>query len=195
MRCPGQDRRYWTPEDVTEVDCAKCGAVVEFFKTDGARECPGCGKRVVNPKVAAGCAQWCAAAVECLGFDPKSVRASQAGKSAADHLFEAIHGELPKECAERAREATDHALRFALERRADPRVTLAATMLAEYEPEASDDPEEPHPKTRALLAEQGFGDEAVEAVCAILQARRSGLQGEGLEAEIVEEAWRSTAPA
>ena len=195
MRCPGQDRRYWTPEDVTEVDCVRCGAVVEFFKTDGARECPGCGKRVVNPKVAAGCAQWCAAAEECLGFDPKSVRAGKAGKSAADHLYETIHSDLTKEAAERARTATDHALRFALERGGDPRVVLAATMLEEYEPDAPDGADAPLPRTRALLEEQGFDTETIEAVCAILEARRSGRRAEDVEGEIVEEAWRSASPS
>lgn len=190
MRCPGQDRRYWTPEDVTEVDCVRCGTAVEFFKTDGVRECPGCGKRVVNPKVAAGCAQWCAAAEECLGFDPKSVRKGQAGKSAADRLFETIHDDLPEGQAERARKATDAALRTALERGADPRVVLAATLLHDYEAEGAEGGDGSFSKTRALLEEQGFEAEVVDAVCAILSASRSGRTDDSLEGGVVEEAWR-----
>ena len=73
MQCPGQDRRNWTPDDVFELNCGRCGAVVEFFKTDGKRQCPKCGRRITNPRVALGCAQWCAYAKACLGFDPKSL--------------------------------------------------------------------------------------------------------------------------
>ena len=80
QKCPGQDTRYWKPSDVHEVKCGKCGELVEFFKTDGARRCPGCGARVVNPAVSMGCAQWCKHARECLGFDPPPPRWRRPGR-------------------------------------------------------------------------------------------------------------------
>jgi len=68
QRCPGQDRRYWRPEDIFEEKCPQCGSAVELWKDEGVRRCSNCGTSVVNPRVAQGCAQWCKFAKECLGF-------------------------------------------------------------------------------------------------------------------------------
>jgi len=67
-RCPGQDRRYWKPEDIFEVRCPQCGSTVELWKDEGVSRCSNCGTPVVNQRVAQGCAQWCRFAEECLGF-------------------------------------------------------------------------------------------------------------------------------
>jgi len=64
-RCPGQDMRFWKPEDVSERPCPKCGGKVEFWKDDAARRCPKCGLRVRNPQFNAGCAEWCKYADKC----------------------------------------------------------------------------------------------------------------------------------
>ncbi len=64
--CPGQDTRYWKPEDVFEVPCAHCGRPVEFFKDDLRRKCPQCEGYTVNPKNDLSCAKWCKFAAECL---------------------------------------------------------------------------------------------------------------------------------
>ena len=74
--CPGQDTRYWRPDDIFEVECIKCGTKYEFFKDEASHKCPKCGNRVQNPKINLGCAQWCEHAKECLGYDPKSVESS-----------------------------------------------------------------------------------------------------------------------
>lgn len=66
-KCPGQDTRYWTAEDIHEQPCPYCGAAVEFLKTDLQVRCPHCKKKVVNQKFNLGCAQWCAYAEQCLG--------------------------------------------------------------------------------------------------------------------------------
>ncbi len=65
-RCPGQDLRYWTPEDIYEAACAHCGGAVEFFKDDLRRKCPHCGQYTVNPHNDMACAAWCQYAPECL---------------------------------------------------------------------------------------------------------------------------------
>ncbi|NLC59127.1 MAG: hypothetical protein GX774_20010 [Armatimonadetes bacterium] len=73
-RCPGQDTRYWTPEDLFEIPCAHCGAPLEFFKDDLRRRCPTCGRHTVNPRNDMACAAWCRWAAECLaqlGRDPQ----------------------------------------------------------------------------------------------------------------------------
>jgi len=66
-KCPGQDMRYWTAEDVHEEKCPQCGEMIEFFKTDIRLRCPNCKTRVANPSFNMGCAQWCAYAEQCLG--------------------------------------------------------------------------------------------------------------------------------
>ncbi len=65
-QCPGQDTRYWKPEDVYEAPCVHCGQPIEFFKIDLRRLCPHCGKYMVNPKNDMSCAAWCKHAAECL---------------------------------------------------------------------------------------------------------------------------------
>ena len=67
IRCPGQDQRFWKPEDVFEVQCHTCGNPVEFFRDDPKLKCPKCGQMVANPKIDVGCAEWCQYAQQCTG--------------------------------------------------------------------------------------------------------------------------------
>ena len=64
--CPGQDLRYWKLDDVYEVQCAHCGAMIEFFKDDPRRLCKACGKKMLNPRNDMSCTQWCKYAKQCL---------------------------------------------------------------------------------------------------------------------------------
>ena len=66
-RCPGQDQRFWKPEDIFEVNCPGCHKSVEFFKDEPKLKCRNCGQIVTNPKIDLGCAQWCQYAQQCLG--------------------------------------------------------------------------------------------------------------------------------
>jgi putative nucleotidyltransferase with HDIG domain len=69
FRCPGQDQRYWKPEDIFEVQCSGCGKTVEFFKDEPRLKCRKCGQIVTNPKIDLGCAEWCQYAEQCMGVD------------------------------------------------------------------------------------------------------------------------------
>lgn len=73
-KCPGQDTMFWKPGDIFEITCPNCRTIVEFYKDDARRKCPGCGHDFVNPKLDQGCAQWCQFADKCLGLnrDPDS---------------------------------------------------------------------------------------------------------------------------
>ncbi len=51
-RCPGQDMRYWKPEDIVTVPCPFCRNEIEFWKDEPARVCPSCRKEVRNPNLA-----------------------------------------------------------------------------------------------------------------------------------------------
>jgi len=70
MKCPGQDTRYWKPDDIFDCRCTSCGATLEFFKDESARRCPSCGFRMKNPRLDLGCAEWCPYGPQCLGTEP-----------------------------------------------------------------------------------------------------------------------------
>jgi putative nucleotidyltransferase with HDIG domain len=72
VRCPGQDQRFWKPQDIFEVQCSSCGKTVEFFKDEPKLKCRNCGKIVTNPKIDLGCAEWCRYAAQCLGISTVS---------------------------------------------------------------------------------------------------------------------------
>jgi endogenous inhibitor of DNA gyrase (YacG/DUF329 family) len=74
-RCPGQDQRYWTAEDIFDVRCPSCGKDIEFWKDEPMRFCASCGKEVRNPRIDLGCAKWCKHAEECLGKLPGALPA------------------------------------------------------------------------------------------------------------------------
>ena len=64
-RCPGQDLRYWKPEDLSLARCPGCGQEIEIWKDEPARPCSSCGRSVVNPKLDLACLQWCEHARDC----------------------------------------------------------------------------------------------------------------------------------
>lgn len=70
-RCPGQDQRFWKPEDIFEIKCPVCGTSVEFWKDEPQVKCPNCKHDIVNPKLDLGCTKWCQYAEECLGTTAK----------------------------------------------------------------------------------------------------------------------------
>jgi len=55
--CPGQDMRFWKPEDIFEAPCPHCGIAMEFWKDDMKRKCRSCGKFARNPRLDLGCAE------------------------------------------------------------------------------------------------------------------------------------------
>jgi hypothetical protein len=66
-KCPGQDQRYWKPEDIFFAPCPACGAQIEFWKDEPLRTCPGCQRGVRNPRLDLGCADHCKHGPDCTG--------------------------------------------------------------------------------------------------------------------------------
>ena len=66
-RCPGQDQRYWTADDIFDVCCPYCDQEIEFWKDEPFRLCRTCMKEVRNPRIDLGCAKWCKFSDQCLG--------------------------------------------------------------------------------------------------------------------------------
>ncbi|MFW6189488.1 MAG: HD domain-containing protein [Planctomycetota bacterium] len=203
QRCPGQDTRYWKPEDVSEVECGGCGRMLEFFKTDGARRCPDCDARVVNPRVSMGCAQWCDHARECLGFDPASLQVSgEERQSIADRLTDAVREEFgdDRRRIEHAFRVLDHAEDILREEGGDPRVVIAAALLhdvgipAAVEKHGSSDPAhqeaEGPPIARRILDRLDFDPGAVDHVCRIIASHHSGGDIDTAEFRVVWDADR-----
>ena len=186
MRCPGQDKRFWTPEDVTELDCDHCGQTIEFFKDDGARRCPGCGKRVVNPTVSMGCAQWCAHARECLGYDPKEAPAAAGSEvSLADRLIEAMKVQFgdDQQRITHALSVLDLAEQILRQEDADPRVVIAAAVLHDIgiqeaerkhgSPSGKYQELEGPPIAQRILGDLRFDESTVRHVCQIIAHHHS----------------------
>jgi len=67
VKWPGQDNRFWRPEDIFDARCPGCGQLVEFFKDEPSLKCHKCGYMVANLKIDLGCAQWCQYAAQCTG--------------------------------------------------------------------------------------------------------------------------------
>lgn len=75
MKCPGQDTQYWNKDAIFETACPECGHPMEFFKDEANRRCPGCKKKIVNPKMDFGCASYCRFSEQCLGTLPEEFAA------------------------------------------------------------------------------------------------------------------------
>ncbi len=87
FRCPGQERFRWTPDDIFEIPCPHCRVDMEFFKDEPFRACPACRKRVPNPKIDLGCAEWCKFADKCL---PQAVTPSKAGGPLCEQIINSM---------------------------------------------------------------------------------------------------------
>ena len=172
--CPGQDTRFWQPEDIFEVECGQCGGPVEFFKDEASRRCSKCGARVQNPKLHLGCAQWCEHAEACLGYDPKGAGGEGSDEmTLVDRLIEAM-----KDRFGRDQDRITHALlvleqaqKRLAEESASPPVVLAAALLHDIGAAEGDGDEEARaPVLRRIMREAGLDAETIEAVCRIVES-------------------------
>jgi DNA-directed RNA polymerase subunit RPC12/RpoP len=67
-QCPGMNPQNWKPEDIKEYKCINCSnEIIEFWKDDVKRVCPGCGKFMFNPDLGNVCLSWCDRAEDCIG--------------------------------------------------------------------------------------------------------------------------------
>jgi len=168
--CPGQDTRFWRPDDIFEIPCGACGAEVEFFKDDVYRRCTSCGRRVANPKFNLGCAQWCEHAKECLGYDPKAVDAELAqGETLVGRIVEILKTEYGEgsDTVSHAVRAQEYAKEIMRTEEGDPVVVLLAALLHDVgvrEAQTGKGREGP-PEARRILEEAGVHFTVVEDVC------------------------------
>ena len=183
--CPGQDSRYWKPEDIFDIACGSCGHLVEFFKNDGARRCPQCGNRLVNPRISIGCASWCKQAKECLGYDPTE-QADECGEMAlVDRLIAALKAQFGDDQLRiaHASKVLEYAKEIVRTEGADPRVVFAAAILHDI---GIQEAERQHgsaagkyqemegpPIARRIMQDIGVDAETIEHVCRIVGSHHS----------------------
>lgn len=192
MKCPGQDSRFWSADDIFEVSCPACGADVEFFRDDPFRHCPGCGRCIQNPKMSLGCAEWCAYAQQCLGFDLESRQADAEQATLLDRLIEAArtaYGD-DRDRFGRSLQRLARAQRLVRVRGGNPAIVMAASLLLEVDGPLALDAQAPLPGTRRVLAEVASDPATSQEVCAILTAFQDGRGMDSTEFKIVAEADR-----
>jgi len=156
MKCPGQDTRFWKPDDIFVAECPKCGAEIEFFKDDARRRCAWCGHMFYNPKIALGCAEWCQYAEKCV---PDLMKEKKAAQTFKDRLTALVQARLQDPAAwERTEKGLQYALDLLKAEGGDPRVVLAAVLLHQLEPD----------QARHLLEEVAAEPDTIAAVLDLL---------------------------
>ncbi len=193
-KCPGQDTRFWKPNDVYTVKCPKCGKPVEFFKDDIRRRCKKCGHVFINPKLNLGCSRWCQYADQCVGAIGK------------EEFKEIITLAMKEHCSGDT-ERIDHALkvlRFVEDilehEEGNPKVVIAAGVLYDIglhemgnKPERvkeSDHKKDNLPTVRGILERSGSKAEVIEEVCQIIENHHHPENINTLNGKIVYDAVR-----
>jgi hypothetical protein len=203
MKCPGQDRGFWTGDPIFEMPCPKCGTMVELFRDEGSGRCGNCGHRFPNPKAVVGCAQWCPQAKECGGLAPRErLSETTADGSLAARLIQSVEKELAGDQPRLARALLvfQHAKQLLEREGGDPRVVLAAALLLPFMPEdltSSDCTADQPPcllagstSARQILQHVGFQGDTIRGVCGLIRAYRTTKERNTLELRIVSDADR-----
>ena len=202
MRCPGQDLRFWKPDDIFEMTCPKCQKKIEFFKDDVRRKCR-CGHEVVNPKLDFGCARWCQYAEQCLGTIPDEVKAKKKDED-KDLLREKISMEMKKyfgtdfKRMNHALKVSRYAEQILKIEGGHPLVVLGAAYLHDigiheaerkYGSASGHDQEiEGPPIARKILEGLNVEREVVDEICEIIAHHHSPKSEESLNFQILYEA-------
>jgi hypothetical protein len=202
MRCPGQDRSFWTGEVAFETPCPKCGAAVEFFRDETSGHCPNCGHRFQNPRMEFDCGKWCSFAEKCLGFvAEREATSDPAAGALAGRLIRAIKEEFDGDQARIARTLMvfRQARELVSKEGGDPRIILASTLLLEIGVDQPADEVKPAAtrrvpppqktrgtaRARQILEDVGLDQGTTDCVCQLLDSRRMGKQLDTIEFKVV----------
>ncbi|MHC4291244.1 MAG: HD domain-containing protein [Planctomycetota bacterium] len=195
-RCPGQDQRFWKPDDIFDVKCPACGTLVEFWKDEPQVKCPSCKQVIINPKLDLGCAKWCKYAEECLGQI-----ASQENTILSNKLIECLRqiASSDQNLIRYSLEVLCYAEKIQLKEGGDPLVVKASAILSQIykrpvQTGAANSDENTTDNqdvdVRDILAKYGIKNELIDHVCRILIARQSGQSINSLEFNIIGDSCR-----
>lgn len=192
VRCPGQDQRFWKPQDIFEVSCPGCGRAVEFFRDEPTLKCPGCGRVVVNSRLDLGCAQWCQHAEQCLGA--ATIRNIKTIRDKLLVRMKDVFGRDEKRINHALR-VLDYAERIGAAEGGDPLVIRAAAILHDigiqeaerkYGSAAGKYQEmEGPPIAEAILRDNGLDPARIEHVCRIIADHHSARDIDTLEFRVL----------
>jgi len=202
IRCPGQDQRFWRPEDVSEARCPQCGKDIEFFKDEPKLKCRDCGHFVINPKIDLGCAQWCQYADQCLAVSIAK-DASSMRKKLIDDMKNVFAGD--EDHVEHALAVLKFAEQIQDVEGGDPLVVKAAAILHDvelHEAEGKFDSstakcqEIGHRQiAKDILQKYGLEPEIVEHICSIITSDHGASDVDTLESRILWDAdWLASVP-
>lgn len=192
IKCPGQDQRFWKPQDIFEVKCPGCSQVVEFFKDEPKLKCRNCGQMVVNPKIDLGCAEWCRYAERCLGVSVvRNLRIMR--DKLIDEMRKVFAGDQKR--IDHALAVLDYAEHIQAVEGGDPLIVRAAAVLHDigiheaerkYSSSAGIYQEiEGPPIAREILAKYDLSEEAVEHICKIIANHHSAKDIDTLEFRVI----------
>jgi putative nucleotidyltransferase with HDIG domain len=175
VKCPGQDQRFWKPEDIFEVKCPGCDQTIEFFKDEPKLKCRKCGQMATNPKIDLGCAEWCQYGEQCLGISTTKH---------ASHMQDRLIYEMKKVFGE-DQKRIDHALtvldfaeKIQAQEGGDPLIVRAAAILHDigiHEAQRKHGSSagkyqeiEGPPIAKEILKKYNIDSEAIEHICSII---------------------------
>ena len=190
-RCPGQDQRFWKPEDIFEVDCPSCARKIEFFKDEPELKCRNCGLLVKNPKIDLGCAQWCQYDKQCLGTVKDNMT------SICDKLINHMRNVFVSDSKRinHAFEVLNYAEKIQANEGGDALIVKAAAILHDigihqaehkYNSNAGKYQEiEGPPIARDILKQEEIPDDAIEHICKIIANHHSARDIDTIEFRII----------
>ncbi|UCF43166.1 MAG: HD domain-containing protein [Planctomycetota bacterium] len=197
FRCPGQDQRFWKPEDIFEVKCPGCGKAVEFFKDEPKLKCRNCGRTVANPKIDLGCAEWCQYAEQCLGVSVGR-QISAIRDKLIDEMKKVFAGDEQR--IEHALGVLDYAERIQAAEGGDAMVVKAAAILHDIgiaqaerkygSSEAKYQQAEGPIIARGILTKYDLDKADVEHICGIIASHHSARDIDTIEFNVVWDADR-----
>ncbi|HUX00414.1 MAG TPA: HD domain-containing protein [Phycisphaerae bacterium] len=180
-QCPGQDKRFWKPEDIFENPCPRCGRPIEFWKDDPRRRCTHCGAVAANPRFDTGCAKWCRFARECLGSAAIEAADAALGETLIEEMKQVFGEDAPR--VRHALRVLDCAEQILQSEPADPLVVKAAAVLHDIGIRAAEAKHgssagkyqeiEGPPIARAILARHGVDAERIEHIERIVGGHHS----------------------
>jgi len=185
LKCPGQDIRYWKPDDIFDLPCPVCDTAVEFLKTDRRRKCQNCGYTFRNPRLELGCAQWCAYAEECLGFVPEKTPLDLERGPVVEQLIAEMKSQFGNDYKRIAHALLvfEYAQELLRAEGGDARVVTAAALLHDIgikEAERKHGSSAPRyqeiegpPLARRIMEETGLDEPTIEHVCRIVGSHHS----------------------
>jgi len=194
FRCPGQDTRNWSPDDLSNLACPGCGASIEFWKDDYCRVCRQCGKKVRNPKFDPGCAKWCESAAECLGAEAAVVAAALSLRDRLITEMKTVLGDDQRRI-KHALDVLGYAEQIQDDEGGDPLVVKAAAILHDigiHEAERKHGSSsgryqeiEGPPIAQSILDRFGVKPDVADHVCRIVGSHHSARDIDTLEFRIV----------